>query len=193
MYNIVEMNVYVVGSPTTGKSSLAKILKKKIPQLNVISFEAVRNGFMKAQPELDMGNRQSLARKEILPQFVLEFAVWNERMTGQPTLVEGSFAMVREIADKVRKEDIIVCLGYGKMTLAEIARRAISKAGADSYLFGRTEEEFMDHFYDLVDDDRMNREFCKENEIPYFVTADERGRVLDEVAESIIKRIVGSK
>lgn len=76
------MNVYIVGVATTGKSTLAKRLKEAFPRFNVVSFEAVRNGFMRTQPELKMGNRESAARWEILPQYLVEFAEWNEKLTG---------------------------------------------------------------------------------------------------------------
>lgn len=180
------MNVYIVGVPTAGKSTLTKIIKERYPRFNVVSFEAVRNGFMKAQPGLDMGNRQSLARKEILPQFLIEFAEWNEKMTGQPTLVEGSFASVEEVVDLVRKEDVVICLGYGGIALEEVARQAIRMAGPESYLYGRTEAEFVEHFYDLAEDDQVNKKFCDEKQIPYFVTAGEREKVLEKATQLVL-------
>lgn len=185
---IKSMNVYIIGVPTAGKSTLAKMIKKQLPQFNVVSFEAVRNGFLKAQPELDMGNRQSTARKEILPQFVVEFAEWNERMTGQPTLVEGSFASVREVASLVRKEDLVICLSYGGMSLGDVAKQAIQMAGPESYLYGRTEAEFGEHFYDLAETDRENMEFCEKNQIPYFVTANGREEVLQKATQLVLSR-----
>lgn len=180
------MNVYIVGAPTAGKSTLAKMIKKKCPWFNMVSFEAVRNGFMKAQPGLEMGNRQSMARKEILPQFLIEFAEWNEKMTGQPTLVEGSFANVEEVVDLARKEDVVICLGYGGMALEEVARQAIRTAGLESYLYGRTEAEFVEHFYDLVKTDQVNKKICEEKRVPYFVTAGEREKVLEKATQLVL-------
>lgn len=172
-----------------GKSTLTKMLKREFPQFNVVSFEAVRNGFMKSQPELDMGNRSSVARREILPQYIVEFAEWNERMTGNPTVVEGSFAKVEEVCRLVRDEDVVVCLGYGEMILAEVAKCAISKAGAGSYLSDRSEAEFVEHFYDLADDDKENREFCERSKVSYFVTVEGREEVLRGVVEYIMGRM----
>ena len=182
------MNVYIIGVPTAGKSTLAKMIKERLPQFNVVSFEAVRNGFMKAQPELDMGNRQSVARKEILPRFMVEFVEWNEWMTGHPTLVEGSFASVQEVIGLVRKEDLVICLGYGGMALADVAKQAIRMAGPESYLYGRTEAEFAKHFYDLTETDQENKEYCEKNQIPYFATVDEREKVLQVATKLVLSR-----
>lgn len=184
-----DMNIYVIGVPTSGKSTVSYMLKQRLPRLNVISFEAIRNGFIKAQPELDMGNRNSAARGEILPRYIVEFARWNEKMTKSPTLVEGSFADASHIFELIRTEDIMVCLGYGGMDLGEIAKMAISNAGHESYLFGRTEEEFAQHFYDLADDDRVNQEFCIKNDIPYFVTAGDREKKLREIVDFIVEKM----
>lgn len=59
-------NIYIVGIPRSGKSTLSKMIKSKYPEMNIISFEAIRNGFIKSQPDLNMGNRHSKARQEIL-------------------------------------------------------------------------------------------------------------------------------
>ena len=52
-------NIYIVGVPRTGKTTLTKLIKQEIPQVNLISFEAIRNGFIKSQPELNMGSKKS--------------------------------------------------------------------------------------------------------------------------------------
>ncbi len=191
------MNVYIVGVPTSGKSTLAKILKQEIPEFNVVSFEAVRNGWMKVEPELDMGNRESRGRKEILPGFMVEFARWNAKMTGGPTLVEGSFASVEEVmkllAEDNEERNMVICLGYGGMKLEEVAKCAIAKANAESYLQGRTEEEFKRHFYDLEDSDRKNQEFCEKYDVPYFVTVENREERLREIVEKVQRELGQSK
>ncbi len=107
------MVIYVVGAPTAGKSTLARIIKERFLQVNVVSFEAVRNGFIVSQPELNMGDRKSVARSKILPRFMVEFAEWNARMTRNFTVVEGSFARVEQIWRLVKSDDLVICLGYG--------------------------------------------------------------------------------
>ena len=64
-------NIIITGIPRSGKTTLSKLIKEKYPEYNIISFEAIRNGFIKSQPGLKMGNRNSEARKEILPDFIM--------------------------------------------------------------------------------------------------------------------------
>ncbi len=183
------MNIYIVGAPTAGKSTLVRLLKQQIPRLNVISFEAVRNAFMRAQPELAMDDRDSDARRRILPEFLVEFATWNSKMTGDCSVVEGTFAKAEIVASLINDGDLLVCLGYGGRDLATVAKIAIAKADAQSYLYGKTEEEFMQHFYDLVDDDQANMEFCQKNQLLYYDTAEVREEVLQQVVELIKSRL----
>lgn len=175
------MVIYIVGVPTAGKSTLARMTKKRFLQVNVVSFEAVRNGFMVSQPELRMGERESEARREILPKFLVEMAEWNAKLTQSVTVVEGSFAKVEDVCRLMKDDDLVICLGYGGRGLDEVAKLAIQKASEDSYLYRRTVEEFKGHFYDLVEDDQANLEFCLQNNVPYYDTAEERAKKLEKV------------
>lgn len=183
------MVIYVVGAPTAGKSTLARIIKERFLQVNVVSFEAVRNGFIVSQPGLNMGDRKSVARSKILPRFMVEFAEWNARMTRSLTVVEGSFARVEQIWRLVKSDDLVICLGYGGRSLAEIAELAIRKADADSYLYGKTVKEFKEHFYDLAEEDVVNLQFCKENNVPYYDTADNRDEKMGEILELVAEHM----
>ena len=80
-------NLYIVGIPRAGKSTLSKLIKDKYPIYNQFSFEAIRNGFIESQPELNMGNRNSEARKNILPKHFIAFSYWNKEILSSPSLV----------------------------------------------------------------------------------------------------------
>lgn len=100
------MSVFIIGVPTAGKSTLTRRIKQELKNINIVSFEAMRNGFIKVMPDLKMEDRCSEARKEILPEFLMECARWNEKLTG----------------------DLVICLGYGgNKTKEEIARMALSR------------------------------------------------------------------
>ena len=67
----------------------------------MLSFEAIRNGFIKSLPELNMGNRNNNGRKEILPGFIVEFANWNYEITGCSNIIEGSFTDFKTISSLI--------------------------------------------------------------------------------------------
>lgn len=66
----------------------------------------------------------------------------------------------------------------GKSTLAKMIK--------ERYLYGRTEAEFMEHFYDLAETDQVNKKFCDEKQIPYFMTVGEREKVLEKATQLVL-------
>ena len=56
-------------------------MKEKYPIYNQISFEAIRNGFIETQPELNMQNKNSVARSTIMPKYIVTLASWNNKIS----------------------------------------------------------------------------------------------------------------
>lgn len=73
-------NIFIVGIARSGKSTLSGLIKEKYFFYNQFSFEAIRNSFIKTQPELNVNNRNSDARKNILPVHIVEFVHWNKEI-----------------------------------------------------------------------------------------------------------------
>ncbi len=182
-------NIYIIGVPRSGKSTLSKIVKSKYPDMNVISFEAVRNGFIKSQPNLNMENRNSRARQEILPQFLIEFVHWNYIISGYGNIVEGSFSDISTIIEHKNSEDIILCLGLGKRNIQEIIDGIKMHDDENDYTKNWTDEQIKKHFYDITEKDKENYELCKKYNIEYFDTYKDRNEVFSDVLIYIEKQL----
>ncbi len=181
-------NIYIVGIPRSGKSTLSKIIKSKYPEMNIISFEAVRNGFIKSQPNLNMENRNSVARQEILPQFLIEFVHWNNIISGCGNIVEGSFSDIKTIIEHKNNEDIIICLGLGKRNIQEIIDGIKMYDDENDYTKDWSEEQMKRHFYDITEKDKENYELCKNYNLEYFDTYNNRNEVFSNVLTYIKKQ-----
>ncbi|MCX4364727.1 MAG: hypothetical protein OSJ70_03015 [Bacilli bacterium] len=178
-------NIYIVGIPRSGKSTLSKIIKSKYPEMNILSFEAIRNGFIKSQPNLNMEDRNSNARQQILPSFIVEFAYWNSIITGYGNIVEGSFSDIGTLMELINDEDIIVCLGLGKRNIQEVVNGIIMHDNEKDYTKLWTKEQIKKHFYDITEKDCENYELCKKYSIEYFDTFNNR----EDVFLNILKYI----
>lgn len=163
-------NIYIIGVPRSGKSTLSKLIKEKYPIYNQISFEAVRNGFIESQPELNMGNRNSDARKSILPKHIVTFSSWNNKILSTPTLVEGSFCTIEELSKLIDKDDLIICLGLGCRNIDEIVEGIKNNDKETDYTKTWSSEQIKKHFYDIVENDKLNYEYCLKNNINYYDT-----------------------
>ena len=180
-------NIYIIGAPRAGKSTLSKLIKERYPIYNQISFEAVRNGFIESQPELNMGNRNSEARKNILPKHIVTFALWNNKILSTPTLIEGSFCNVEEFLSLTSENDLIICLGLGCRSIDEIIEGIKNNDKEDDYTKTWTDEQLKKHFYDIVDNDKINYNFCIKNNIRYYDTYTNRSEVFNKILSDIEK------
>ena len=180
-------NIFIVGIPRSGKSTLSRLIKEKYPIYNQLSFEAIRNGFIESQPELNMGNRSSDARKNILPKHIITFAHWNNEILKNPSLIEGDFCSIEELDNNKSENDTIICLGLGCRTIDEIIN-GIKENDTDSdYTKEWSEERIREHFKNIAEEDKSNYDYCESHNIPYYDTYNNR----IEVFENIINNIQG--
>ena len=139
-------NIYIVGIPRAGKSTLSKLIKDRYPIYNQFSFEAIRNAFIESQPELNMENRKSDARKNILPKHFITFAHWNKEILSCPSLIEGDFCSIDELYNLVNEDDIIICLGLGCRTIDEIIDGIRKNDKVNDYINDWSNEQIYKHF-----------------------------------------------
>ena len=178
-------NIYIIGIPRSGKTTLAKIIKEKFPKYNQISFEAIRNAFIETQPELNMDNRNSLARKDILPKHLVTFSSWNNKMTNNHALVEGDFCSIEELYKLIDNDDLIICLGLGCRNIDDIIDGIISNDKEDDYTKKHSKEQLKKHFYDIENKDKLNYNFCMKNNIKYYDTYENREEIFKEILNNL--------
>lgn len=153
-------NIYIIGVARTGKSTLSKLIKEKYPVYNQISFEAIRNGFIESQPDLNMDNRNSEARKNILPKHITTFSSWNNKILSVPTLIEGDFCSVSKLLSLLDENDFIICLGNGCRNIEEIIKG-------------------------IRENDKINYDYCIKNNIKYYDTYINRDKIFRQILNDI--------
>ena len=178
-------NIFIIGVPRSGKSTLSRMIKTKYPIYNQLSFEAIRNGFIETQPELNMGNRNSEARKNILPKHIITTAHWNSNILMSPTLVEGDFCSIEELNNLIDDNDIIICLGFGCRKIEDIIDLIRNNDTNDDYTKNWSNEKMEKHFYDLTIKDKGNYDYCLKNKIDYFDTYENRNLVFEKIIEKL--------
>lgn len=180
-------SIYICGIPRSGKTTLTKKIKEKYPNYNLFSFEAIRNAFIESQPNLNMENRNSQARKEILPKHFITFAKWNAEITCNPSLIEGSFCNIKELKDFIEDDSIIICLGLGCITIDEFAKNVIKYDKENDYTKKWSLEKIKKHFYDQEIIDKFNYSYCKKMNIKYYNTNNNREAVFNKIINELDK------
>ena len=178
-------NIIIVGVPRSGKSTLSKLIKETYPNYNQFSFEAIRNGFIKSLPDLDMGNRRSEARKKVMPEFIMEMIHYNNTMLSSPSLVEGDFCTIEELGKLTTEDDLVICLGLGQRNIDDIVNAVKSHDKESDYTYTWDEKRLSMHFQDSPKRDKQNYEYCKLNNIKYYDTYDNREEVFKTILDDI--------
>ena len=178
-------NIFIIGIARSGKSTLSRLIKEKYPMYNQFSFEAIRNGFIKTQPELNMNNRNSEARKNILPAHIVEFVHWNNEILKNPSLIEGDFCSCEALYSLMNENDKLICLGLGCRSLDEIVLGIKEHDTTDDYTYEWDEERIKQHFNSSIERDKENYEFCIENNIKYYDTFENRSKIFESIIQNI--------
>ena len=180
-------NIYILGVARTGKSTLAQMIKKHFPEYNLISMDAIRNAFSETMPELNMKNRSSETRRDLLPKFICEFAFWNKEISKEKngTIIEGGIITLSQIKGCVKSGDIVICLGHGNLGINEIVKNIKEYDKEDDYTYDWSEDKIVNHFNDICAMDESNKLICTDNKYMYIDSSFNRAEKFDEVIKTL--------
>lgn len=170
--------IFIVGVPRSGKSTLAKKLKQKYPNSNIISCEAIKNSLS----AMDIDNEKTLFDNNFLIKYVAKVAEWNEVMTGQKSIVDAGNITIESVFTVVRPSDRIICLGFGGKSNKEQIWTNIKQHQKEfDNTYGMDLDKAVRYWGDFGRRDENNRYFCVDNELIYLDTADNQAEVIDYI------------
>lgn len=181
------MKIIICGEPKTGKTTLCKELKKKMPDCNLIVSEAIRNGFQKmdsAHSKL-WGTKTSRQRTEDFPAFLKEFLEWNEEFTQNNSIVDLALLGVKDVGKVANEEDIVICLGFGAKTNEQIFEIIRHYEGDSDYTKTLSNEKLLSLWGDVAKQDLFNKQFCEKNGYFYINTSSNREKLVNKVISLI--------
>lgn len=176
-------NIYILGTPRSGKSTLASMIKEEFPKYTLISMEAVRNGFIKALPDLNMDNRNSEARQKVFPEFVIEFANWNKELNKNKygNIIEGSLINSEIAKNLLDSNDIVIFLGHNDLTNEDIIQNIMKNDRESDYTHDWSYDKIKFHFGDVYQVEQENKKICEEKGFIYKDTSVNREEVFREL------------
>ncbi len=185
------MTIFICGLPRTGKTTLAKMLKARIDNSNLIVTESIRNGFQKIDKEhsKDWGTKSSKLRQAVFPLFVKEFLDWNEKFSSNITILDCALISLQQIEKLANKDDIIVCLGFGGRENNEIFLHIRQYEHNDDYTKTYSNDYLLKLWGDLSTLDKCNYDFCNKKGIKYFDTSLNRRKVQLEITKYIKRQL----
>lgn len=191
-------HLIIAGVPRAGKSTLSRMAARELGWQHV-SMDAIIAGFERCFPEtgIDTGlsvnkNKSSM---EILHIISGKIGPFLRAMTDPEEYDHQNGPMVIDMyqllpEDYVRYIDPEVCsvlyLLTGDVTPEERCRIQKEFDTSEDYTYGLSDSERLEGCGYLVEQSRLMREQCERLGLPYFETARDMERVLDEALSKII-------
>lgn len=181
------MKILICGVPKSGKTTLCKQIGKEFPSFNIISGEALRNGFQKMDKVhyKEWGDKFSKQREEDFPTFLKEFTEWNEFFTGNNTILDLAILNLKDIAQVASANDKIICLGFGGKDEKEMFDIIRSYEHKQDYTADMSNEDLMKLWGNIAQEDKNNIDFSDKNKISYYDTSFDREIVFEKILKDL--------
>lgn len=179
-------NILIAGVPRAGKTTLAKMLADELENYNLITLDAVRNGFGDVFPELDINDRDGKNNTIEFPKFVSRMIYWNEKIlkSHYNYIIEGC-QILPDIAENLFPDSIIIYLGLGNKGPEEILQNIRKNDTPDEYSYHRSDERMLNSINRNIKLDKYIREKCELYKIKYIDTFDNRENKLKNITDEI--------
>ncbi len=191
-------HLIIAGVPRAGKSTLSRRAARELGWQHV-SMDAIIAGFERCFPETGIDTGLSVNKDkgsmEILHIISGKIGPFLRAMTDPEEYDRQNGPMVIDMyqllpEDYVRYIDPEVCdvlyLLTGDVTPEERCRIQKEFDTPEDYTYGLSDSERLEGCGYLVEQSRLMREQCERLGLPYFETARDRERVLDEALSKII-------
>lgn len=183
-------NVVIIGSPRSGKSTLAKRLFERDKRYSIIGSDEVRHSFDKVFPELEINDRCGIGTKTKFPLFMNKLLTLLSRNNVRDIyyIFEGDFSYFEQAVELFdRNKNILIFMGKAEITPEELFKLCRKYATEpDDWTKPRTDEDLRRYCVDYVKMSKYNKEKCLENGEIFIDTSYNHDKVIDEVVEKII-------
>lgn len=170
-------NIYIIGVPRSGKTTLTKLIKNQFNYYNEFSFQSI----ISSLKIINVTDEKRLAK------FITHFVNANSVLSGYPCLIEGTFTDIKTLDELKNPDDIIICLGLGCRNLEQVVEGLEDHDIASDYTYQLTKDEKSKKFADIPNKDLFNYIYCKEHtkNIYYFDTYNHREKVFNNIIDKL--------
>lgn len=193
-------NIFILGVPKTGKSTLSKMLIKELRNYSIIKLDAIRNALDDTFPFLDINPRRGKGMEKDFPLFVANLMKWNNRLINNEEnviyenevgyIIEGDSLFPSDIDSLFESQEaIVICLGNGDLNEAEIFKNIRKYQTQVDYTYYRSDERVMESCKRSVIKNNVMKQQCEQYKYPYYDTSKNRKQILEEIVKYIKKEL----
>lgn len=183
-------NVVIIGSPRSGKSTLAKKLFERDKRYSIIGSDEVRDSFDKVFPELQINDRNDEGTRTKFPIFMnklLEYLSENN-IRNIYYIFEGYFSYFEQAVNLFDKNKcILIFMGKAELTEEELFQNIRKHAyEKDDWTIDRGDEELRGYCKNYLKMSKEYKEKCLKNNEIYIDTSFNHDEVIEEYVEKIL-------
>lgn len=193
-------HIIIAGVPRAGKSTVSQRIAKELGYQH-ISMDSIIAGFEKAFPQVEIDTGADVDVKENVQSISSKIAPFLRAMMDSGEYDECDYGMVIDVFQLLPEDyrkyiDPSVCEIYYFITsdvAAEERYKLLKQYDTPKdYTYYKPEEENRRNCAEIVEVSKFYKEQCEKYQLPYFETALERERVLEEFFNQLeeVDRIV---
>lgn len=193
-------HIIIAGVPRAGKSTVSQRIAKEFGYQH-ISMDSIIAGFEKAFPQVEIDTGADVDVKENVQSISSKIAPFLRAMMDSGEYDECDYGMVIDVFQLLPEDyrkyiDPSVCEIYYFITsdvTAEERYKLLKQYDTPKdYTYYKPEEENRRNCAEIVEVSKFYKEQCEKYQLPYFETALERERVLEEFLNQLeeVDRIV---
>lgn len=188
-------HIIIAGVPRAGKSTISQRIAKEFGYQH-ISMDSIIAGFEKAFPQVEIDTGADVDVKENVQSISSKIALFLRAMMDSGEYDECDYGMVIDVFQLLPEDyrkyiDPSVCEIYYFITsdvAAEERYKLLKQYDTPKdYTYYKPEEENRRNCAEIVEVSKFYKEQCEKYQLPYFETALERERVLEEFFNQLEK------
>ena len=186
--NRIKKNIIIYGSSRSGKTTLANTIKN-ILRYSVISLDNIVSGFERGLPELNINhtNRdgQSVNNlRRFIDEYIKSLNRINQKTRMFYYIIEGSYFSI-ETLKKYKDDFVLIVLINNYKSPKEFYNNIKKNDTVSDWTSNLSDEELMNYCEILYKSEQDIKKICKELNIKYYVTGNNRIEVIDELIKDI--------
>lgn len=181
-------NIIILGVARSGKTTLARMIKQKYSNYNIIDGDCIRTTFEKVMPKLHINHINGEGMTEKFPEFcskLFEYQVKEHK---------GHFNYIFESCDispfQLKKyfnikDTIVLFLGYPNLTIEETFNNYKKYALENDYMAKKTDKEIMDRAIMWTEKSNKLKEECSKYKIRFIDVSYNRNNTFEKLIEEL--------
>jgi len=182
----IYKNIIIIGRSRCGKSTLATKIAKVLPY-QIIRVDSLRDTFFKIFPELEIGVNTAIINQKFqkfLASYLKKMKTQSHGEFGY--ILEGLELSFENVLKNFKNEkNLIYGLGIENITVEKYLEQMKDKDTIYDWTYNLSDNDRKKHIRSELKHSKEIKNFCLEHKIPFYNTAKNREKVLDEIIEHI--------